>query len=146
MRGVAWFHPLLNVLYLEICFPSLSLRFFICKLGTLFLECLPPLGFCQRENERMVCRNSANYREQQGYKGYSGPASFRTRASPHPFLQTRGKAIPAFSLTHILQSETYPVPWSWSDHWPWAGTCLCPLALHPRMPFSGTTLGGIRDP
>lgn len=42
-----WLCPLLIGLCLGICFPSLSLDFFICKLGTVFLGCLTPLGFCE---------------------------------------------------------------------------------------------------
>lgn len=46
--GVLWLHPLLSELSLGICFPSLGLGFFICKLVTVFLRCLNLLGFCER--------------------------------------------------------------------------------------------------
>lgn len=46
--GVLWLHPLLSELSLGICFPSLGLGFFICKLVTVFLTCLNLLGFCER--------------------------------------------------------------------------------------------------
>ena len=46
--GVLWLHPLLSELSLGICFLSLGLGFFICKLVIVFLRCLNPLGFCER--------------------------------------------------------------------------------------------------
>lgn len=46
--GVLWLHPLLSELSLGICFPSMGLGFFICKLVTVFLRYLNPLGFYER--------------------------------------------------------------------------------------------------
>ena len=109
--GVPWLHPVLSGLYLGICFPSLSLVFFICKLGTIFLECLTHWVFVRDETEVMDVQKLCKLQSPAGLSRLLSACLQCLQDKPYLYpssVNTREKASLALSPTSILVFENLP--------------------------------------